>query len=69
MSASLETFLRGIGIAIAMAILSYLSTAANIAPVIGISAAAIVAALAGVLDQYFSPSGTVAFGNIGKVRS
>ena len=68
MSNSLELFARGVGIAILMAVLTYLSNSANLTGVFPTAIAAIIASLEGVLDKSFSADGTVAFGAIGRPR-
>ena len=68
MSNQLELFARGVGIAIFMAILTYLSNSANLTGVFPTAIAAIIASLAGVLDKSFSADGTVGFGAIGRPR-
>ena len=68
MSTATEGFLRGLGVAVIVSALAYFSNSANLTGVVPSSAIAIVAALAGMLDQYFSPAGTVLAGTIGKPR-
>lgn len=61
-----ETLLRSIGSVLVFALLGYLGThAADLAPVIGIGGAGIIALIANALDSAYSPNGTVLAGTIG----
>lgn len=70
MSKTLETVLRSIGLLIAIAILGFIANATNLTALIGPNWSALLASVAGIaltaLDAYKSPTGTVAFGSIGK---
>ena len=68
MTPNLEHFLRGLGTVLAFAIVTYLANAANLSPLVGDSAATIIAGLAAMFDKQFSPDGTTLFGAIGKPR-
>lgn len=66
MSPQLESFLRGLGVTILMAISLFVSNSTNTAPIIGVPASMFIASLAAYFDKKFSPDGTVVFGSIGK---
>lgn len=66
MTQNWETFFRSFGTAVLGAALLWASNQANLAPILSVPAAVIVASLAAVLDKSFSPDGTVVFGTIGK---
>jgi hypothetical protein len=66
MTQNWETFLRSLGAVVLGAILLWASNQVNLAPILGVPVAIIVASLAAVLDKSFSPDGTVVFGSVGK---
>lgn len=63
-----ETALRSLGGIVIIAVLGWLSIQANIAPIIGISGASLVAIIANALDSALSPNGTVLAGSVGSPR-
>ena len=72
MSPTLEAFLRGLGIAVAMGVLGFLANATNVSALLGPVFTPIIVSLAAAgvaaLDKYHSSDGTVLFGSVGRSR-
>lgn len=70
MSPATTTFLRAVGVAVAVAVLVQLQDAVSLTNVIGANWAYVVAAVASsllaALDHAKSPAGTVLFGTVGR---
>lgn len=72
MSPNLESFLRGLGVAVAVGVLGFIANATNVSTVLGPTFTPIVVALASAalaaLDKAHSADGTVLFGSVGRNR-
>ena len=65
MPSTLIGFLRGLGLVVLLAVLSWLANAANLSGLVNPTVGSLIAVIALTLEHAFSPAGTVFAGTIG----